>query len=251
MMQHCNRAQARELIRLADLDGNSEIDLAELVALAKRFESDGAASGSESGDAGGGGAEKTLDRWLGLAAIPHGTKYDHLRTGPSDEFSKVLKTLTAGGVAGAVARTIVAPLERLKIIFQTQVGGAGSAKKYTSIPQALRLIVREEGVRGLFRGNGANVVRIAPASAIQFYAFEVFRDALEVRLGTDKLSAEELLVAGGAAGAVALVATYPLDMIRARLTVQVGEYRGIVDGLRSTGGGRLAGCLIKAVGSVK
>lgn len=81
------------------------------------------------------------------------------------------KTLLAGGVAGAVSRTVVAPFERLKIIFQTQ----GQPPIYTGVVQALQKIGREEGVRGYFKGNGVNCVRIFPTSALQFYCYETYK----------------------------------------------------------------------------
>src|SRR6266480_737823 len=54
----------------------------------------------------------------------------------------------AGGVAGAVSRTVVSPLERLKILFQVQ--GPGNAS-YQGIGSALLKMWREEGWRGLLR----------------------------------------------------------------------------------------------------
>ena len=74
------------------------------------------------------------------------------------------KSLVAGGVAGAVSRTLVSPLERLKLLFQMQ----GMPPKYTGVMQGLRLIHKEDGVKGFFRGNLSNVIRITPASAFQY-----------------------------------------------------------------------------------
>ena len=73
------------------------------------------------------------------------------------------KSLVAGGVAGAVSRTIVSPFERLKLLFQMQ----GVPPKYTGVLQGLRLINKEDGLKGFFRGNLSNVIRITPASAFQ------------------------------------------------------------------------------------
>jgi len=54
----------------------------------------------------------------------------------------------AGGVAGAVSRTVVSPLERLKIIFQVQGPGNSS---YQGVGPALLKMWKEEGWRGLMR----------------------------------------------------------------------------------------------------
>lgn len=67
----------------------------------------------------------------------------------------------SGAVAGAASRTSVAPLERLKIIYQCQ----GNSKAYGGVGSALLKIWREEGVKGMFRGNGVNCIRIMPSVA--------------------------------------------------------------------------------------
>ena len=43
--------------------------------------------------------------------------------------------------------------------------------KYTSIPQALMLIWKEEGFLSLYKGNGANVLRIIPTFALKVSVF--------------------------------------------------------------------------------
>jgi solute carrier family 25 phosphate transporter 23/24/25/41 len=137
------------------------------------------------------------------------------------------KTLLAGGVAGAVSRTVVAPFERLKIIFQTQ----GQPPIYTGVVQALQKIRREEGIRGYFKGNGVNCVRIFPTSALQFYCYETYKRMLLDHYTTQKdLTPLQRLYAGGMAGISALIFTYPLEFVRCRLTLQKSKiYKGIFD----------------------
>ena len=128
-----------------------------------------------------------------------------------------VKELIAGGAAGATAKTIVAPLERVKILFQTGRLAAGGGTGAT-----LAHITRTEGVRGLFRGNGASVLRIVPYAAIHFGAYEQYRAALAPHATLDavgRVPAVVDLVAGAAAGATAVIATYPLDLARTRLAV--------------------------------
>jgi solute carrier family 25 phosphate transporter 23/24/25/41 len=78
-----------------------------------------------------------------------------------------------GGVAGAVSRTIVSPLERLKILLQIQTVGREEYK--LSIWQALKKIGKEEGWRGFMRGNGTNCIRIIPYSAVQFGSYNFYK----------------------------------------------------------------------------
>ena len=62
----------------------------------------------------------------------------------------------AGGAAGAIARTAIAPIERVKIIYQIDKTMRGS---YSGIPKK---IIAEEGFFGLWRGNSAAVLRVVP-----------------------------------------------------------------------------------------
>jgi solute carrier family 25 phosphate transporter 23/24/25/41 len=84
----------------------------------------------------------------------------------------VVAAFCAGGVAGAVSRTVVSPLERLKILYQVQSVGREEYK--LSVGKGLMKMWREEGWRGFMRGNGTNCIRIVPYSAVQFASFNVY-----------------------------------------------------------------------------
>lgn len=79
----------------------------------------------------------------------------------------------AGGIAGAVSRTLVSPLERLKILLQVQ--GTTRSEYKLSIPSALAKMWREEGLKGFMRGNGSNCIRIVPYSAVQFSSYGFYK----------------------------------------------------------------------------
>lgn len=85
----------------------------------------------------------------------------------------VVAAFCAGGVAGAVSRTVVSPLERLKILMQIQSGGRDAYK--LSVGQALEKMWKEEGWRGFMRGNGTNCIRIVPYSAVQFSSYNFYK----------------------------------------------------------------------------
>ena len=85
----------------------------------------------------------------------------------------VFAAFLAGGVAGAVSRTVVSPLERLKILFQIQSAGRTGYK--LPIGQGLMKMWRDEGWRGFMRGNGANCIRIIPYSAVQFASYNLYQ----------------------------------------------------------------------------
>ncbi|KAI3802574.1 hypothetical protein L1987_30712 [Smallanthus sonchifolius] len=125
------------------------------------------------------------------------------------------KYLIAGGVAGAASRTATAPLDRLKVSLQVQTTRA-------AIGPAVKNIWREGGIVSFFRGNGLNVVKVAPESAIKFYTYEILKNIIG---GGDKDDIGTLgrLLAGGIAGAVAQTAIYPMDLVKTRLQTYVCE----------------------------
>lgn len=85
----------------------------------------------------------------------------------------VFAAFLAGGAAGAVSRTVVSPLERLKILFQIQSVGREEYKM--SVGKGLAKMWRDEGWRGFMRGNGTNCIRIVPYSAVQFGSYNFYK----------------------------------------------------------------------------
>jgi solute carrier family 25 protein 42 len=125
----------------------------------------------------------------------------------------VLTSLCAGAVAGALAKTTIAPLDRTKINFQI------SNRPY-STKKALKFLLqtyREQGFFALWRGNSATMVRIVPHAAIQFTAHEQWKKILKV--DNKNSSPKKLFLAGSLAGATSQSLTYPLDVARARMAV--------------------------------
>jgi len=122
-----------------------------------------------------------------------------------------------GALAGATSRTATAPLERLKVLNQVQHLDRVAAARYVGVLPALRKIYAEEGFWAYWKGNGTNVIRIIPSEAARLYTFEIFKKWL-VKKG--ELSPIRNMVAGGLAGMASTLLTFPLDLVRTRLTVQ-------------------------------
>ncbi|KAL2410631.1 putative mitochondrial carrier [Exophiala dermatitidis] len=143
----------------------------------------------------------------------------------------------AGGIAGAVSRTVVSPLERLKILYQVQDAGRNEYKM--SIAKALRKMYRDEGWRGFMRGNGTNCIRIVPYSAVQFGSYSIYKRFAEPSPGAD-LDPFRRLICGGLAGITSVTFTYPLDIVRTRLSIQsasfaaLGKHEGKLPGMWQT-----------------
>ncbi|KAK2762784.1 hypothetical protein FQN54_000958 [Arachnomyces sp. PD_36] len=136
----------------------------------------------------------------------------------------VVAAFIAGGVAGAVSRTIVSPLERLKILFQIQSVGREEYKM--SIWKALVKMGKEEGWRGFLRGNGTNCIRIIPYSAVQFGSYNFYKKFAEPTPGSD-LTPVRRLLCGGLAGITSVTFTYPLDIVRTRLSIQSASFAAL------------------------
>lgn len=129
----------------------------------------------------------------------------------------------SGGIAGAVSRTVVSPFERAKILLQLQ--GPGQDHAYKGMFSTIFRMYKDEGWRGWFRGNTLNCIRIFPYSAVQFAVFEECKQILIRRKpdGDKELSAGDRLIAGSIGGIASVAITYPLDLIRARITVQTAS----------------------------
>ena len=132
--------------------------------------------------------------------------------------------LVAGGVAGAVSRTITAPLDRLKIMLQVHGG-----RKKLRIVDAFSYMLKEGGIRGLWRGNGINIIKIAPESAVKFAAYDFFKR--KIRGPTDRdLLISERFCAGSLAGGVSQTVIYPMEVMKTRLALRkTNEFNGILD----------------------
>ncbi|VUC21781.1 unnamed protein product [Clonostachys rosea] len=134
----------------------------------------------------------------------------------------VIAAFCAGGVAGAVSRTVVSPLERLKILMQIQSVGRDAYKM--SVGQALKKMWQEEGWRGFMRGNGTNCIRIVPYSAVQFSSYNFYKRAIFQSPDGADLAPLTRLVCGGIAGITSVVFTYPLDIVRTRLSIHSASF---------------------------
>ncbi|XP_075405308.1 mitochondrial coenzyme A transporter SLC25A42 [Tenrec ecaudatus] len=145
----------------------------------------------------------------------------HAPTSKKSGRHDVLSSLLSGALAGALAKTAVAPLDRTKIIFQV------SSKKF-SAKEAFRLLYftyLNEGFLSLWRGNSATMVRVVPYAAIQFSAHEEYKRVLGRCYGFcgEALPPWPRFLAGALAGTTAASLTYPLDLVRARMAVTPKE----------------------------
>ncbi|KAG1659261.1 Calcium-binding mitochondrial carrier protein SCaMC-2-B [Nymphon striatum] len=135
-----------------------------------------------------------------------------------------LRHLTAGAVAGAVSRTCTAPLDRIKVFLQVR------GNEFKGMKSCFMHMYNEGGVRSLWRGNGINVLKIAPETALKFMTYEQIKQLIRNYTGKDQLSIYERFLAGSSAGGISQTIIYPMEVLKTRLALsRSGQYEGIMN----------------------
>ncbi|KAM6167224.1 mitochondrial carrier protein SCaMC-3L [Erethizon dorsatum] len=133
------------------------------------------------------------------------------------------KFLLSGATAGAVSRTGTAPLDRAKVYMQVY----SSRNNLMNLLGGLRSMVQEGGIRSLWRGNGVNVLKIAPEYAIKFSVFEQCKNYFCGEHGSPLF--QERLLAGSLAVAISQTLINPMEVLKTRLTLRrTGQYTGLL-----------------------
>lgn len=144
---------------------------------------------------------------------------------------KEIRNILAGGCAGMIAKSVVAPFDRIKILYQV----SSAVFHIWKVPEIAMRIIQQEGLPALWKGNTATLIRVFPYAGIQFMVFDrcktfflreqelnyVKMKAVNANMPIPRwgLSPMESLISGMSAGAVSVIATYPLDLTRAQLAV--------------------------------
>jgi len=153
-----------------------------------------------------------------------------------------IKQVISGGISGCVAKSAVAPLSRVTVLMQVQSmrphkfrDGVHPNNMY--LVASLQKIWKEEGMRGLWRGNWATCVHRFPYTSLSFYFNSKLRQYLArpERAPWAAAMPDQVrgLLAGGLSATVAVVPCYPLDVVKTRLMTQTKRiyYDGITDAL--------------------
>uniref|UniRef100_A0A6M2F9V7 S-adenosylmethionine transporter n=1 Tax=Populus davidiana TaxID=266767 RepID=A0A6M2F9V7_9ROSI len=152
-----------------------------------------------------------------------------------------LAQLTAGAIGGAASSLVRVPTEVVKQRMQTG--------QFASAPGAIRLIVSEEGFKGLYAGYGSFLLRDLPFDAIQFCIYEQMLMGYKLAAKRDPKDAE-IAIVGAFAGAITGAMTTPLDVVKTRLMVQgsANQYKGIFDCARTIAKEEGTHALLKGLG---
>jgi len=161
--------------------------------------------------------------------------------------SQFLQDFLIGGCSASFAKTCTAPIERVKLVIQTQDANpkiiSGEVKRYTGIGNCFSRIYSEQGMGAFWRGNLTNILRYFPTQAFNF----AFKDTLKTIFPKYNPKTEfwaffaTNMASGGLAGAGSLCIVYPLDYARTRLASDVGtgkrDFNGLGDCLVKTAKG--------------
>ncbi|NXC28747.1 S2547 protein, partial [Campylorhamphus procurvoides] len=180
-----------------------------------------------------------------------------LRYGAADTKPSKLDVSLAGGAAGAVRVLLTNPSEVAKVRMQTQrnphpsvTSQPFSKPKYQGSLHCLKMITKEEGFGGLYRGCSALLCRDCTASAIYFLSYSALCDWLTPP-GKSKPGFLVVLLSGGFAGVLAWGIATPMDVIKSRMQIDESDqhkYKGLIHCVRESVRKEGAKVLFKGLG---
>lgn len=166
---------------------------------------------------------------------------------PKQEKSKAEQLLTdlfIGGAVGAVSKTIMAPVERIKLLLQTMDSNpdivSGKVEPYKGVGDCFNRVRAEQGMKAFWRGNLVNCLRYAPQQGSALAFNDLINNSMPKYDAKKEFwqSFGTKLFAGGAAGGLANTICYPFDFARTRLASDVkkggGQFNGIMDCIMTT-----------------
>jgi solute carrier family 25 (adenine nucleotide translocator) protein 4/5/6/31 len=157
---------------------------------------------------------------------------------------QVVTDLVIGGSIGALAKTAMAPVERVKLLLQTMDSNpdviSGKVQPYKGIGDCLSRVAKEQGIKAFWRGNLVNCLRYAPQQGSALAFNDLLNNAFpNYNSKTDFWKSFTVkLVSGGLAGGIANTICYPFDFARTRLASDLkggqGRFKGIGDCIMTT-----------------
>ena len=122
-----------------------------------------------------------------------------------------LQRMLGGSIASMCGTALTHPVDTLR----SRVSGTGML-----LGDCWKQLVANEGYGALWKGLGANMVRVAPYGAINFYVYDACKSMYRRQFGEKaKMSAVPTMCFGALAGAAAQTGVYPLEMIQRRIQV--------------------------------
>ena len=132
-------------------------------------------------------------------------------------------TFISSAISGALSRTVTAPLDRVKVIMQ-------ASTESLKMGSVFREILNKGNYFAMWKGNGTNVFKIIPETAIKFHTFEIQKWNL-----SEVFQSQIVInfVSGAIAGGVAQLCIFPFEVVKTRLALADNKvYSGIFDCMR-------------------
>lgn len=151
------------------------------------------------------------------ATVIYFTVYDQLREYLNKRFKLTDQPLwvpvVSGGFARTFAATTISPLEMIRTKMQSK------RLSHLEVRQAIRSLIKNEGIFSLWRGLSATILRDVPFSCIYWANYEFMKK----RLGQKELNFASSFTFGAIAGAIAAVITLPFDVVKTHRQIELGE----------------------------
>ncbi|XP_075169261.1 solute carrier family 25 member 32 [Haematobia irritans] len=168
-------------------------------------------------------AKPTTNGANGKLKLSSHVKYEHL----------------VAGVSGGVTSTLILhPLDLIKIRFAVNDGRTAAVPQYRGLGSAFATIFRQEGFRGLYKGVTPNVWGSGSSWGLYFMFYNTIKTFIQGGNTTTPLGPSMHMMAAAQSGALTLVLTNPIWVVKTRLCLQYGEvdgksaeYRGMVHAL--------------------
>ena len=125
--------------------------------------------------------------------------------------------------AQALARTATAPMERVRLIMQTQAASNVPRRSYIQgLYHAAYRIPNQQGWPALWRSNGVNVLRALPGCVVVFSSNDAYKEMMcGAGMAERKSSLGKRVTFAGMFGLCATIVGYPLDVARTRLALDM------------------------------
>ncbi|KAL6058806.1 Mitochondrial carnitine/acylcarnitine carrier protein [Balamuthia mandrillaris] len=136
------------------------------------------------------------------------------------------KDVTAGVVGGMCLVFAGHPLDTIKVRLQTMPKPApGQAPLFTGALDCAVKTVKQEGIKGLYKGMGSPLTGVPPIYAVVFGAYGASKRFLQ-KSADDPLSLGNIFLAGCITGVATTAITAPVELIKARLQIQYAQPKG-------------------------
>jgi hypothetical protein len=133
-----------------------------------------------------------------------------------------VRAFVCGGGASVIAKTTTAPLERVKILLQTQdLAQRPGASRFSGMAKTLVRVHGEQGLVSLWRGNLTNCARVMPTYALRFTVFDIYQGWFQTYAPDGgPLPLLPALASGALSGATGAFFSHPLDLLRTRMSAE-------------------------------